>query len=275
MTAGVRDHHLIESIERLIRRDRLWLALGLVVTISLAWVYLLREAAAMDAMAEEARRHAAMGMAGMTMRVWGASDWAALFVMWAVMMVAMMLPSAAPVILLVLGAYRLRGDAQARAAAVMFVLGYLLVWTAFSALAATGQLTLHRAAVLSEEMRLRSPVMSGMLLLLAGVYQWLPFQHRCLVRCQAPLAFLTQHWRRGVSGGLQMGLHHGAYCVGCCWMLMLLLFVLGVMNLTWIAALAVFVLIEKLATGGTIIARAGGVAAAGWGLYLITVGSRL
>ena len=270
MTASVRDHELIDSIERLIRRDRLWVALGLVLTISLAWLYLMREASAMNAMAAETRRHAAMGMAGVNMRVWGVSEWMALFVMWTVMMVGMMLPSAAPVVLLVLGAYRLRRDEQARAAAVMFVGGYLLVWTAFSALAATGQLTLHRTAVLSEEMRLRSPAVAGVLLLLAGIYQWLPFQNRCLVRCQAPLAFLTQHWRPGVSGGLQMGLQHGAYCVGCCWMLMLLLFVLGVMNLAWIAALAAFVLIEKLVMGGTIVARVGGVVAAGWGLYLLT-----
>ncbi len=270
MTATVRDHHLIDSIERLIRRDRLWAGLGLVVTVSLAWLYLAREAAAMNAMAAEARRHAAMGMAGMNMHAWGVSDWLTLVAMWTVMMVAMMLPSAAPVTLLVLGAYRLRRDEQARAAAVMFVGGYLLVWTAFSVIAATGQLTLHRAAVLSEDMRLRSPAISGVLLLLAGAYQWLPFQNKCLVRCQAPLAFLTRHWRTGVRGGLVMGLRHGTYCLGCCWLLMLLLFVLGVMNLVWIAALAVFVLIEKLATGGTIIARAGGVAAAGWGIYLLT-----
>ena len=263
---------VIESLERLIRRDRLWITVGLVLTISLAWLYLVREASAMNAMAAEGRRHAAMGMAGMNLRAWGGADWVALFAMWGVMMVAMMLPSAAPVILLVLGAYRLRSDAQARAAAVTFVGGYLLVWTAFIAIAASGQLALHRAAVLSEEMVLRSSAVSGVLLLLAGLYQWLPFQNRCLIRCQAPLAFLTQHWRPGVSGGLMMGLSHGAYCVGCCWLLMLLLFVLGVMNLVWVAALTVFVLIEKLATGGTIIARVGGVAAACWGIYLLTAG---
>jgi predicted metal-binding membrane protein len=268
----VTDTDLVVSIQRLIARDRLWLTLGLVVAISLAWLYLLRESAAMDVMAAEARRHAAMGMAGMNMRAWGVADWAALFVMWSVMMVAMMLPSAAPVILLVLGAYRLRRHAQARAAAVMFVGGYLLVWTAFSAIAAGGQFALHRAAVLSDQMRLRSAALSGVILLLAGVYQWLPFKNRCLVRCQAPLAYLTQHWRTGVSGGLVMGARHGASCVGCCWLLMALLFVLGVMNLAWVAALAVFVLLEKLAPRGAIVGRVGGVAAACWGLYLLVWG---
>jgi predicted metal-binding membrane protein len=257
------------SLDILLQRDRLWIALGLVFAIGLAWAYLLREAAAMNAMAADARMHAAMGMAAMTMRSWGVSDWLALFVMWAVMMVGMMLPSATPVILLVLGAYRLRREAHARAAAFAFMGGYVLVWTAFSAMAALGQLALHRAAVLSEEMRLYSAPVSGVILLIAGVYQWLPLKNRCLVHCQTPLAFLTQHWRRGVDGGLSMGVRHGAYCVGCCWLVMALLFVVGVMNVVWIAVLAAFVLFEKLSPGGAIAGRIAGAAAAGWGLYLL------
>ena len=256
----------ITSIERLIQRDRLLVTLALVVAIGLAWAYLLREAAAMDA---EARTHAAMGMAGMNLRAWGAADWVGLFVMWAVMMVGMMLPSAAPVIVLVLGAYRLRRDARARLAALAFMGGYLLVWTTFSAAAALGQLSLHRAALLSDDMRVRSAALSGVILLIVGVYQWLPLKNRCLVNCQAPLAFLTRKWRPGVSGGLEMGLKHGAHCVGCCWLLMTLLFVLGVMNLVWIAALAALVLLEKLGPAGAITARVTGVVAAGWGVYLI------
>lgn len=256
-------------VEVLLQRDRLWVALGLVTAIGLAWAYLLREAAAMNAMAAEARMHAAMGMAAMTMRTWGVSDWFALFVMWAVMMVGMMLPSAAPVILLVLGAYRLRRETYARAASFAFVFGYLLVWTAFSAIAALGQFVLHRTAVLSAEMQLYSATVSGVILLIAGVYQWLPLKNRCLVHCQTPLAFVTQHWRRGIDGGLSMGVRHGAYCVGCCWLAMTVLFVVGVMNIVWIAVLAAFVLLEKLAPGGRIAGRLAGAAAAGWGLYLI------
>jgi predicted metal-binding membrane protein len=190
------------SVEVLIQRDRLWVALGLVTAIGLAWTYLLRESAAMTAVAAEAQVHAAMGMTAMTMRTWGVSDWFALFAMWTVMMVGMMLPSAAPVILLVLGAYRLRREASARAAAFAFVCGYLLVWTAFSAVAALGQFALHRAAVLSMEMRLYSATVSGVILLIAGAYQWLPLKNRCLVHCQTPLAFLTQHWRRRFSSFL-------------------------------------------------------------------------
>ena len=259
----------VTSIERLIQRDRVWIALGLVTAIGVAWFYLLREATAMNGIVAETRMHAAMGMAGTNPRAWGASDWLALFVMWAVMMVGTMLPSAAPVILLVLGAYRLRRDAHARLAALTFVGGYLLVWTTFSAGAALAQFSLHRAAVLSADMRLRSAMVSGVILLLVGVYQWLPLKNRCLVHCQAPLAFLTQHWRRGVAGGLAMGVRHGAYCVGCCWLLMALLFVVGVMNLVWIAALAAFVLLEKLGPRGGIVGRIGGLAAAVWGVVLI------
>ena len=260
---------VVASIERLVRRDRLWIGLGLVVTVGLAWVYLLREAAEMEAMAAEMRRHAAMGMAGMTLRTWGAADAVALFVMWTVMMIGMMLPSASPVILLVLSSYRVRRDAQARLAAVMFVGGYLLVWTGFSALAAGGQLGLHRAALLSDDMRMRSAVVSGIVLLLAGVYQWLPIKNRCLVHCRTPLSFLTQQWRPGVRGGLEMGLRHGAYCVGCCWLLMVLLFVLGVMNVIWIAVLAAVVLLEKFSPRGQLVSRLVGVAAAVWGVFLL------
>lgn len=266
VTEGV---DVVASIERLIRRDRIWIALGLVVTIGLAWTYLLREAAAMEAMVDEARRHAAMGMAGMNMRAWGVSDGAALFVMWTVMMIGMMLPSASPVILLVLSSYRVRRDAQSRLAAVMFVGGYVLVWTAFSAFAAGGQLVLHRAAILSEDMRLRSAVVSGTVLLLAGIYQWLPIKNRCLIHCRTPLSFLTQQWRAGVRGGFVMGVRHGTYCVGCCWLLMVLLFVLGVMNLIWIMILAALVLLEKLSPRGMLVSRLAGVAAAGWGGYLL------
>jgi predicted metal-binding membrane protein len=185
------------------------------------------------------------------------------------MMVAMMLPSAAPMILLVLGVYRRRGDDQARAAGVMFVAGYLIAWTAFSAAAAALQVGLHRAALVAADMRLRSAAVSGAVLIVAGVYQWLPIKNACLGHCQSPLRYLTEHWREGRRGGLMMGLDHGVFCVGCCWLLMVLLFVLGVMNLFWIAALAVFVLLEKLAMRGELLTRVAGVAVAVWGLYLL------
>ena len=243
------------------------MVLGLAATIALAWIYLVRAAASMNGMTAEAQMHAAMGMADM--RAWGLGDWFGLFVMWDVMMAAMMLPSAAPVIVLVLGVYRRRADRQARSAAVTFVLGYLLAWTGFSVAASAAQLGLHRAALLAPDMSLASPVVSGVILLAVGVYQWLPLKSTCLTHCQSPFGFITQHWREGSFGGLVMGLRHGMYCVGCCWLLMIVLFVVGVMNLVWVAALTGFVLIEKLVRGGTHVGRAVGLAAAAWGLYLM------
>jgi predicted metal-binding membrane protein len=253
-------------LEPLIRRERALMALGLAVTAALAWIYLVRSAAAMPAMVADAEM-AAMGMGDV--HVWGVSDWAGLFVMWAVMMAAMMLPSAAPVILLVLGVYRRRGGPSARAAAVMFVAGYILVWTGFSAIAAGLQVGLHRAALLAPDMRLGSAWLAGGVWILAGAYQWLPLKSLCLAHCQSPLGFLTGHWREGARGGLTMGARHGLFCIGCCWLLMALLFVVGVMNLVWVAALAAYVLFEKLAARGRAFPRAAGLAAAAWGVYLI------
>jgi len=260
--------HGLSTLERLIRHDRVAIASGLAAITLLAWIYLLRMGAGMQSMAMEARMHAAMGMADM--RVWGAGDWLALFVMWAVMMVGMMLPSAAPVILLVLGAYRRRGDRHARRSAGAFVAGYVLVWTSFSALAASAQLALHRSALLSADMTSQSAALAAAVLLVAGVYQWLPIKGACLTHCRSPLGFLSAHWREGISGGLTMGVRHGAFCVGCCWALMALLFVAGVMNLVWVAAIATFVLVEKLAPQGRVVGRATGLVLILWALYTFT-----
>ncbi|HET9833045.1 MAG TPA: DUF2182 domain-containing protein [Vicinamibacterales bacterium] len=254
-------------LEQLMRRDRALMACGLAATTLLAWVYLLRATASMNAMAAEAQMHAAMGMADM--RMWGVSDWFGLFVMWTVMMVAMMLPSAAPTILLVLAVFRRRGNSQARIASLMFVTGYVLAWTAFSAAAAGLQVILHKTALMAADMRFSSAALSGTILVLAGIYQWLPIKNMCLSQCQSPLGFLSTRWREGARGGLAMGLDHGLFCVGCCWLLMAVLFVVGVMNLIWVAVLAALILIEKLATRGALVGRAAGLAAAVWGVYLI------
>jgi predicted metal-binding membrane protein len=245
------------AVERLIRRERAIVLAGVAIIALLAWLYLLRMSGAMEAMAADAEMHAAMGMADV--RAWGLADWLGLFAMWAVMMVAMMLPSAAPVILLVLGAYRRRGNRRAWVSAVAFVAGYLIAWSAFSAAAAAAQVGLHRAALLDAAMVTRSVVLAGAMLLAAGVYQLLPIKTACLTHCQSPLGFLTAHWRDGATGGLRMGLRHGAYCIGCCWALMLLLFASGVMNLLWVAAIAAFVLLEKLVPPRFQIRRAAGV----------------
>jgi predicted metal-binding membrane protein len=256
------------ALDTAIGRDRALAALGLIVLTSLAWLYLARDAASMNAMAGEAQMHRAMGMADM--RSWGVADWFGLFTMWTVMMAAMMLPSAAPVILLVLGVYRRRNDSTARLSSLAFVAGYLIVWTAFSLAASASQTALHRNALLAPDMRSNSAVASGVVLVMAGVYQWLPFKNTCLTHCRSPLGFLSLYWREGPMGGLSLGARHGLFCVGCCWLLMALLFVVGVMNLVWVAALAGFVLIEKVARGGDVVGRVAGLGVAAWGVYLLT-----
>ena len=249
-------------IERVLRRERLVMAAGLAAAIALAWAYLVREAGRLS-------MSTAMDMAGM--HPWGAAEWLGLFVTWTVMMAAMMLPSAAPVILIVLAMYRRRDARAARVAAVAFIGGYLLAWTGFSLAASFAELSLHQMARMASDVRLTSSTAAGSLLLAAGIYQWLPIKNRCLTHCRSPLGFLSRHWREGTLGGLTMGVRHGMYCVGCCAFLMALLFVVGVMSLAWIAALTAFVLVEKLVRGGMLAGRVAGAAAACWGLYLLVV----
>ena len=257
-------------LERAVRRDRSLVAFALGVITLASWLYLLRMATVMNAAATDKAMHAAMGMPEMA--AWGSAEFLMLFVMWSVMMVAMMLPSAAPVILLVVGTYRRRGTRSTRLSAV-FTAGYLFAWTAFSAIAAGTQLFLHQAAMLSPEMSSNSTLLGGAILIGAGVYQWLPLKTACLRHCRSPLAFLAREWREGTAGALIMGFRHGVFCVGCCWALMALLFVAGVMNLIWVAAIAVFVLVEKLAPLGGRFGRAAGLLLASWGAWLLIGGA--
>jgi predicted metal-binding membrane protein len=178
---------------------------------------------------------------------WDAPHLLLLWAMWSVMMTAMMLPSASQLILLYGAAARRSGRPTARRHTYALAAGYLAAWTAFS-LAATA---LHRALasllVVSPMMEAGSSHVSATLLVVAGVYQWTPLKHACLRKCQSPLGFLMAHWREGTSGAFHIGLEHGAYCIGCCWALMLLLFAGGVMNLVVIVALTAWVAFEKLA----------------------------
>ena len=257
------------ALERVIRRDRVIAGLGLAGLTGLSWLYLASMSGGMHSAAMEAEMHAAMGMP--EMGAWGANTVVALFLMWAVMMVGMMVPSAAPVMLLILTVYRRRGGSDARISGALFVIGYLMIWVAFSAVATAGQVLLHRAALLTPEMSSRSTLVAGAILIIAGVYQWLPIKSACLTHCRSPLGFLTTHWRDGARGALSMGLGHGWFCVGCCWTLMALLFVVGVMNLLWVALIAAFVLLEKLTPAGPVVGRVAGVLLIAWGAYLLFV----
>jgi predicted metal-binding membrane protein len=256
------------AIETLARRDRLLVAAGLAAITALAWIYLLYLATGMDTTS------GAMQAATMpALEPWSMTDLALMFVMWAVMMVAMMTPSAAPMILLYAAIVR-KSRAQDRPVAHSgaFVSGYLAVWAGFSALATLLQWGLEQAALLSPMMVSTSPLLGGALLIAAGVYQMTPLKQACLQHCRSPVHFLTSHWRKGAGGAFRMGLDHGLYCLGCCWVLMALLFVGGVMNLLWIAALAGLVLAEKIIPRGVLAGRVAGGAMILGGLWLIAQG---
>ena len=200
-----------------------------------------------------------MQMAMPHMRVWSTVDILLLLVMWVVMMVAMMVPTAAPMILLYATVNRRQHGPRAPwLPTAVFLGGYLLVWTGFSALATLAQWGLHSAALLSPMMVSTSPMLGGVLLLSAGIFQWTPWKYTCLTHCRSPLGFLMTDWREGTWGALWMGLRHGSYCTGCCWFLMALLFVAGVMNLLWVATIMAFVLVEKMVPRGGLVGRVAG-----------------
>lgn len=216
---------------------------ALVVCVALlagvSWTYTLL-------MPDMDRTVAEMAAAAGAWRPWSGIEAIFTLVMWVVMMVAMMVPSALPMLLVF---ERLQRSRQTGFAAFKlncaFLLGYFVVWTGFSVLATMAQAALHGFGLLAMGMHSVSPVFSGLLLIAAGAYQLSPLKSACLAKCRSPLAFLLSEWREGVTGALVMGLRHGAYCVGCCWLLMALLFVGGVMNVLWIAGLSAIVLLEK------------------------------
>lgn len=211
-------------------------------------------------------------MAGMAMPM-AAPDWTVghfflMLVMWSAMMAVMMLPSAVPMLLFYDSIARKRSG-PAIGLTILFALGYLVVWLGFSVGAVVLQYALDKANLLSPLMQTTSIVLAGIMLVAAGLYQWTPLKQTCLRRCRSPLDFIMTQWRGGNRGALSMGLRHGAFCLGCCWMLMLLLFVGGVMNFAWIAGIALFVLIEKLAPAGHWIGKAAGVVLIGWGGFVL------
>lgn len=248
---------------------------GILALCALAWVYLLIEASGMSEMAGMSGMADMPGMAGDGMGSrWTLTEWAYLCVMWSIMMVAMMLPSALPAILLVERVAESRRERNAGGAAVsattpLFVGGYLASWTGYSILAATVQWVLHGALLVSDAMTSASPVLSGSLLVGAGLFQLTPLKDRCVTHCRSPLSFLMSHWREGAWGAFRMGVGHGSYCVACCWALMALLFVLGVMNLIWVTALAAIVLLEKTLPAGRWMTRTLGVALLAWGVVVL------
>jgi len=190
--------------------------------------------------------------------------------MWGAMLSAITLPAATPVILLFAHISRLARPVRfPHVGTLFFVLGYLAVWSAFGALATLAQWALHDAGALDTSMAIINPSACGLVLVAAGIYQWTPYKHACLQQCRAPLSFVVAGWRPGLAGALRMGALHGLYCVGCCALLMLLLFAAGVTSLGALLALAALVLAEKLLPGGPVLACVGGLVLLAWGTLLL------
>lgn len=282
------------ALESLLRRDRVIVAASLAALTVIAWTYTLWLAAAMNidgmsmsgpGMGADMRMDPAMEMDGMEMdagaalslgtvlgispRPWSSVEAGVTLTMWVVMMVGMMLPSATPMILLYARVGRQsRKEGKPFAATGFFAGGYLLAWVGFALAATLGQ-WLMEGTLLSPALASASRIFSGAVLIVAGLYQWTPLKDACLSQCQAPIVFLQRHggFRRDPAGAVGLGLHHGLYCIGCCWALMTLLFVGGIMNVLWIAAIAIFVLAEKVFFPGRLLSRIAGTLLIAAGLW--------
>jgi predicted metal-binding membrane protein len=258
-------------LEAVLRRDRQLVAGGLIAVIAMAWLWILVGAgtgmSARD-MIVGSSREAMVSM--MAPARWNAGYAGIIFTMWWMMMAAMMLPSAAPILLLFARINRKEKSAgRPFIPTGVFAAGYLVAWGVFSALATCLQWSLERLGLLSPMMMTTSYWLGGSILLAAGIWQLTPIKGICLRHCRSPMGFLVQSWRPGRTGAFRMGLEHGAFCLGCCWFLMGLLFFGGVMNLFWIIGLAAFVLLEKTVPMGSWIGRIAGVGIAAWGALLL------
>jgi predicted metal-binding membrane protein len=255
------------ALEVALRRDRAIVVSALIAIIVFSWMWIALGAGMEMTAVEMTRMPRDMVMAR---AVWTPAYAALMFTMWWVMMVAMMLPSAAPVLLIF--ARMSRRERLANRPWVptgMFAVGYLAVWGGFSASAALLQWGLEGSGLLSSMMVTTTAWLGAIILIAAGLWQLAPIKHACLRQCRSPVSFLAEHWRAGSSGAFRMGLVHGAYCLGCCWFLMALLFFGGVMNLWWIGGLAAYVLMEKLLPMGHWLGYATGLGLIGSGAWLL------
>ena len=248
------------TLELVLRRDGWVLSACILGVVILAWAYVL-SGAGMD-----------MSMPGMVMAPtsWSPATALLMFAMWWIMMIAMMMPSAAPTVLLFSAIGRKQAaSGHPSVGAGIFLAGYFVVWAGFSLVATALQWGLERLGLMSMDMKTSSHVLGGTILLAAGLYQFTPIKTVCLKHCQNPLLFLSSRWQSGPAGALRMGLQHGAYCLGCCWFLMALLFFGGVMNVLWIAGIAIYVALEKLLVQSPTLSRAAGSILALCGILLL------
>ena len=249
---------------RLPRRERVVIVAALGAVTALSWLYLYLQMQPMADMAD---------MAPAMFAPWTAADFALNLAIWWVMMPGMMLPSAAPMILTFATVNRRKRErGQPFVPTLVFTAGYLVAWGLFGVFASLADWALERAALISPMTGRLTPILGAIMVIAAGIYQLSPLKSVCLRHCRSPFDFVLNHWRDGASGALRMGLEHGLYCLGCCWFLMALMFAAGIMSLLWMAVIAVFILFEKLLPAGTWLARAGGAAMLGFGVYLLVAG---
>ena len=270
MTTSLRVSTARAAVLSPARRDQVAVLGGLGAITAAAWVYTVAQADQMSmssAMGGRSMMHAML-----MVQPWTSSEFGLRLAMWIVMMVAMMVPAATPMTL-VYAAVARKAAAQHSPLppTVVFVAGYVTIWGVFSVLATLAQRGLDAATLLSPTMASNGAVFGGVVLVAAGIYQLTPLKHACLRQCRAPAHFLSRYWRTGTVGAFRMGLRLGTYCLGCCWILMALLFVGGVMNLLWIAAISAFVLVEKTVPFGEIGSRIAGATAIGAGVLSLVV----
>jgi predicted metal-binding membrane protein len=230
------------TLENVLKKDRFIVVSGLFIISILAWLYIIYLYRQMEVMDMDALFFA-MPMTP----EWAATDFVLMFVMWLVMMIAMMTPSVAPLVLLFARVNRQRKKQENPFVPTSYMFtGYFMVWAAFSGLATVLQWLLQQLSWLNPDMIITNKILGSVILVTAGIFQFTSLKHTCLSFCRSPFDFITRYWKEGRKGAIMMGIRNGAYCVGCCWVLMVLLFVSGVMNILWVALIAIFVLVEKV-----------------------------
>jgi predicted metal-binding membrane protein len=244
------------------RRDRVAILTALAGLTLVCWAYLVWMAIGMTQMDMSQMDMSRLDMSmAMQVKPWTVVDFALMFAMWVIMMIGMMVPSATPMALIYAAvARKAQREGHTLPSTAFFVSGYVAIWTLFSLAATLAQWGLDRAALLSPMMVTTSPLAGGAILIAAGIYQLTPAKQACLEHCRAPAHFISTHWRNGGLGAFKMGVEHGAYCLGCCWLIMGLLFFGGVMNLLWIFGITLFVLLEKVVPAGPAAGRLAGIA---------------
>ena len=254
------------ALPALSHKDKSIVYIGIIAIMLMAWLYLF----------SIVEQHSHMDMTMMSMPQTALSDhidlynFLILFLMWSVMMIAMMSPSILPATT-VFSAFNKHKKAQQQpyVKTYIFVVGYLAAWVACSVLFALMQLGLSTAGVLDSAMKSNNLLLSGSILLVAGVYQWTPLKEVCLKHCRSPLGFFIERWREGYRGAIYMGLRYGLFCVGCCWLLMTIMFAVGAMNILWMVILSIFVLTEKIFPASKIVGNIAGILLICWAGYLL------